>query len=90
MSNEKIIAEVGDTLDTIFIYPNGVEEPVSFYLYDLNNTEEIPTYSLSVQCPIGMAVYGKEINTLCFVMGARFKILIQDIHKRCKNMGCSR
>ena len=90
MINEDNLVNIGDTIDTIFIYPDGIEEPVSFYLYDFNSTEEIPTYSLSVQCPIGMAVYGKEINSLCSVVGARYKILIQDIHKRCKNMGCSR
>ena len=90
MIKEENIAMVGDTIDAIFIYPNGVEEPVSFYLYDFNSEEEIPTYSLPVQSPIGLAVYKKAINTLCSIMGSNNKIIITDIHKRCKNMGHSR
>lgn len=49
MLDEDNLANIGDTIDTLFIYPDGVEEPVSFYLYDFNSTEEIPTYSISVQ-----------------------------------------
>ena len=90
MTNEENLAMVGDTIDTVFIYPNGVEEPLSFYLYDFNSEEEIPTYSLPVQCPIGVAVYGQKVNTLCSIVGSKNKIIITDIHKNCKNMGCSR
>ncbi len=90
MTNEENIAMVGDTLDTILIYSNGVEEPLSFYLYDFKSEEEIPTYSLPVQSPIGLAVYRKKVNTLCSIMGSNNKIIITDIHKRCKNMGYSR
>lgn len=90
MINEDILVNIGDTIDTIIIYPDGVEEVLSFYLYDFNFAEELPTYSLPVQSPIGMAVYGKKVNTLCSVIGSKNKIIITDIHKRCKNMGCSR
>ena len=90
MPNEENIAMVGDTIDTILIYPNKVEEPLSFYLCDFNSEEEVPTYSLPVQSPIGMAVYRKKVNTLCSIIGSQNKIIITDIHKRCKNIGCSR
>ena len=90
MSNEKIFADVGDTLDTIFIYPDGWKEDSSFYLYDIYGDEEIPTESLSIQCPIGKAVYRKAINDLCEIEGSPNKILITDIHKRTKNMGYKR
>ena len=90
MIDEDNLANIGDTIDTIFIYPDGVEEPVSFYLYDFYSEEEVPTESLSIQCPIGMAVYKRGINTLCSVIGSRNKILIIDIHKRTKNMGYGR
>ena len=90
MPNEKILAEVGDTLDTIFIYPDGWQEDYSFYLYDFYSDEEVPTESLSIQCPIGQAVYHKTINDMCEIEGSQIKILIIDIHKRTKNMGYRR
>ena len=90
MKQEENIAMVGDTIDILFIYPDGVEEPLSFYLYDYRIEEEIPTYSLPVQSPIGLAVYKKQIKTLCSIIGSQNKILIMDVHKRTKNMGHSR
>lgn len=90
MPNEKILAEVGDTLDTIFIYPDGWKEDSSFYLYDFYSGEEVPTDSISVQSPIGQAVYKKGINSICEIDGSQIKILITDIHKRTKNMGYKR
>ena len=90
MINEEILVNVGDTIDTIFIYPSKVEEPLSFYLYDFNSEEEIPTYSIPVQSLLGQAVVNKKVDDLCEVEGSRIKILITAIHKREKNMGHSR
>ena len=90
MPNEKILADVGDTLDTVFIYNDGWKEDSSFYLCDIYSDEEVPTESLSIQSPIGKAVYHKTINDVCEIEGSQNKILIVDIHKRTKNMGYRR
>lgn len=90
MANEESIVMVGDTIDVKYIYSNGLQEDSAFYLYDFYSDEKVPIDSIPVQSPIGQAVVNKKVNDICLVEGTENKILIVDIHKRTKNMGCSR
>lgn len=90
MDNKDNIAMVGDTLDTIFMYPDGWQEESSFYLSDFNSDEEVPINRIPIQSRIGQAVYKKKVNSICEIEGSPNKILITAIHKKTKNMGYQR